>query len=140
MFPARRRLQGFAPWAVQVCMSEPFHSTAVIKYMKPLGDGNKLRSPMAATIFLVGTGLATAQTVAVTPEQETLVREYVKTNPVVVERPSNFKLILGAIIPDISKPGEPAENTLPTKYQYVVIDGRTVLIGPKTRKVVHLID
>ena len=98
------------------------------------------RSTMTATIFLVGTGLATAQTVVVTPEQETIVREYLKTNPVVVERPSNFELIVGAIIPDIFKPGELAENTLPTKYQYVVIDGRTVLIEPKTRKVVHIID
>ena len=67
-------------------------------------------------------------------------REYVKTNPVVVERPSNFELIVGAIVPDILKPGELAENTLPNKYQYVVIDGRTVLIEPGTRKVVHIMD
>ena len=54
------------------------------------------------------------------------------------DRPSNFDLIVGAIILDILKPGELAENTLPTRYQYVVIDGRTVLIDPKTRKVVHI--
>ncbi len=98
------------------------------------------RSTIAATILLAGTALAAAQTVVITPEQETVVREYVKTNPVVVERPSNFELIVGAIIPDIFKPGELAENTLPNKYQYVVIDGRTALIEPKTRKVVHIID
>ena len=76
----------------------------------------------------------------VTPEQEVVVREYVKTNPVVVDRPSNFELVLGAIIPDILKPGELAENTLPTKYQYVQMDNRTVLIDPATRKVVHIIE
>jgi hypothetical protein len=76
----------------------------------------------------------------VTPEQETVVREYVKTNPVVVERPSNFELVLGAIIPDILKPGALAENTLPNRYQYVQMDGRTVLIDPQTRKVVHIIE
>ena len=97
------------------------------------------RSTIAATIFLAGTALATAQTVVVTPEQEVVVREYVKTNPVVVDRPSNFELVLGAIIPDILKPGELAENTLPNKYQYVQMDGRTVLIDPATRKVVHII-
>ena len=97
------------------------------------------RSTIAATIVLAGTALATAQTVVVTPEQEVVVREYVKTNPVVVDRPSNFELVLGAIIPDILKPGELAENTLPNKYQYVQMDGRTVLIDPATRKVVHII-
>jgi hypothetical protein len=98
------------------------------------------RSTIAAAVLLAGTAFAAAQTVVVTPEQETVVREYVKTNPVVVDRPSNFELVVGAIIPDILKPGELSENTLPTKYQYVVMDGRTVLIEPQTRRVVHIID
>ena len=54
------------------------------------------RGTIAATIFLAGTAFAAAQTVVITPEQETVVREYVKTNPVVVERPSNFELVVGA--------------------------------------------
>ena len=99
-----------------------------------------IRNTIAATLLLAGTAVAAAQTVVVTPEQETVVREYVKTNPVVVERPSNFELVVGAIIPDILKPGELAENRLPTRYQYVVMDGRTVLIEPGTRRVVHIID
>ena len=81
-----------------------------------------------------------AQAVVITPQQETVVREYVRTNPVVVDRPSNFELIVGAIIPDILKPGELAENTLPNRYQYVVIDGRTALIDPQTRRVVHIMN
>ena len=60
------------------------------------------RSTIAATFLLAGTAFAAAQTIVVTPEQETVVREYVKTNPVVVDRPSNFELVVGAIIPDIS--------------------------------------
>ena len=98
------------------------------------------RSTIAATMLLAGTAVAAAQTIVVTPEQETVVREYVTTNPVVVERPSNFELVVGAIVPDILKPGELADNTLDQKYQYVVMDGRTVLIEPQTRKVVHIID
>ncbi|AWC23244.1 DUF1236 domain-containing protein [Aminobacter sp. P9b] len=94
------------------------------------------RNTLAVTILLAGTAFATAQTVIVTPEQEIVVREYVKTNPVVVERPSNFELVIGAIVPDILKPGALADN----KYQYVVMDGRTVLIDPQTRKVVHIMD
>ena len=95
---------------------------------------------IAASILLAGTAFAAAQTVVITPEQETVVREYVKANPVVVQRPSNFELVVGALIPDILKPGELAENTLPNKYQYVVIDGRTALIDPGTRKVVHIMN
>ncbi len=99
------------------------------------------RNSITAAIILAGTAFANAQTtVVITPEQETVVREYVKTNPVVVERPSNFELIVGAIVPDILKPGELAENSLPSRYQYVVIDGHTALIDPETRKIVHIID
>ena len=90
-----------------------------------------LRTTISAIILLAGTVLAAAQTVVITPEQEVVVREDVKANPVVVERPSNFELIVGAIVPDILKPGELAENTLPDRYQYVVVDGRTALIEPK---------
>jgi hypothetical protein len=115
----------------------------------PSGDGYftstqevemTFRSTIVIPILLAGTAFATAQTVVVTPEQETIVREYVRTNPVVVERPSNFELVIGAIVPDIFKPGELAENRLPNRYQYVVMDGRTVLIDPQTRRVVHIID
>ncbi|MEK1851852.1 MAG: hypothetical protein AAAC48_08200, partial [Phyllobacterium sp.] len=79
------------------------------------------RSTIAAITLLAGTAVAAAQTVVVTPEQETVIREYVKTHPVVVKRPSNFELVLGAIIPDILKPGALAENTMPTRYQYLEI-------------------
>ena len=98
------------------------------------------RSTIAVTILLAGTAVAAAQTVVVTPQQETVIREYVRTNPVVVKRPSNFELVLGAIIPDILKPGQLAENSMPTRYEYLEMDGRTALIDPQTRKVVHIIE
>lgn len=98
------------------------------------------RSTLAATILLAGTAFVSAQTIVVTPEQQTVVREYVKTNPVIVERPSNFELVVGAIVPDILKPGALADNRMQSQYQYVVMDGRTVLIDPQTRKVVYIMD
>lgn len=101
----------------------------------------KFRGLTAGAILLAGTAFAAAQTVIVTPEQETVIQEYVTANPVVVERPSNFELIVGAVIPDVFKPGELAENTVPDhRYQYVVVDGRTVLIEPETRKIVHIMN
>lgn len=98
------------------------------------------RNTLAVTVLLAGTAFASAQTVVISPEQETVVQEYVTAHPVEVERPSNFELVVGAIIPDILKPGELAENTLDNRYQYVVMDGRTVLIEPETRRVVHIIE
>jgi hypothetical protein len=103
----------------------------------------KLGASFAAAAFFAFTaGTAMAQTVIVTPEQETVIREYVRTQPVQkVDRPSNFELVVGAIVPDVFKPGELADNTVPDqKYQYVVIDGRTALIEPGTRKVVHIVE
>jgi hypothetical protein len=99
-----------------------------------------LRSSLVAAMLLAGTAFATAQTVVVTPEDEVVIREYVAANPIVVERPSNFELVVGALIPDILKPGELADNRLKSQYQYVVIDGRTVLVDPSTREVVYILD
>ncbi len=98
------------------------------------------RSTIVSPILLAGTALRRPRPSSSRPNRRPIVREYVRTNPVVVERPSNFELVIGAIVPDIFKPGELAENTLPNRYQYVVMDGHTVLIDPQTRRVVHIID
>lgn len=106
-----------------------------------------LRTLIAAgLITAAGTFSAYAQSTAsdvvvITPQQEVVIKEYVTKQQVTpVERPSNFELIVGAIVPDVFKPGELAENTIPDKkYQYVVIDGQTVIVEPDTRKVVHII-
>lgn len=57
--------------------------------------------------------------VVITPEQEVVIKDYVTTQSIEpVEKPSNFELVVGAIIPDIFKPGELAENTVPDRrYQ-----------------------
>ncbi|WP_246719214.1 DUF1236 domain-containing protein [Aminobacter ciceronei] len=117
-------------------ITEPFRSPPVVNPSTEEDSGMTFRSTLAVTMLLASTAFAAAQTVVITPEEQVIVREYVKTNPVIVERPSNFELVVGAIIPDILKPGALADN----KYQYVVMDGRTVLIDPQTRKVVYIMD
>lgn len=102
-----------------------------------------LRTLIAAGL-ITGAGVFAAHaqdTIIISPEQETVIRDYVTTQSVTpVEKPSNFELVVGAIIPDILKPGELADNTVPgKKYQYVVIDGRTAIIEPETRRVVHIL-
>ncbi|MEQ1944221.1 DUF1236 domain-containing protein [Mesorhizobium sp. VNQ89] len=105
---------------------------------------NTLRTLITASVIAAGGAFAAhaQDTVIITPEEEVIVREYVKAHPVeVVERPSNFELVLGAVIPDVFKPGALQENTLPDRsYEYVVVDGRTALIDPATRQVVYILE
>lgn len=111
------------------------------------------RTILAAGLISAGAALAAnaqdtvvvpsqQDTVVITPEQEVEIQEYVRAQPVQpVERPSNFKLVLGAIVPDFLKPGELSENVLPDqRYQYVVVDGQTALVEPQTRRVVKIIN
>ena len=103
-----------------------------------------LRMLLAASVIAAGGAFAAhaQDAVIITPEEEVIIRDYVRAHPVeVVERPSNFELVLGAIVPDILKPGALEENTLPDRsYQYVVVDGRTALIDPATRRVVYILE
>ncbi|EAB6718415.1 DUF1236 domain-containing protein [Escherichia coli] len=104
-----------------------------------------LRTALMAGLLSCAAGItyATAQDAyVITPEQDVVIREYVAKQPpaVVVERPSNFELIVGAVVPDIFKPGALSDNMVPGhKLQYVVIDGQTVLIEPETRRIVHIV-
>jgi hypothetical protein len=104
------------------------------------------------TYLLAGATLATlsgaplasafAQDVILLPEEEVVVREYVVRQPprqqVVV--PDGYSVVVGEPLPDtievtpIDAPGFTKE------FEYVVLNGRTVLIDPDTREVVKVLD
>jgi hypothetical protein len=96
-------------------------------------------SALVAGIFLVaGAGIAAAQTVVIAPEQETVIREYVTAHPVPSVDLPDVELVVGATIPEtveIRKIDAPDIT-----YSYAVVGGRTVVVDPGTRKVVHIID
>jgi len=99
----------------------------------------KLVSSAVAGLFLFSTsGLAFAQTVIVTPEQETVVREYVKKKPIASINLPGVELNVGTAIPETVELQtiEAPDIT----YRYVVVDNRTVLVDPGTRKIVRVID
>lgn len=94
-------------------------------------------SALASIIFLAGSSIALAQTVIIQPEQETVIREYVVREKA-PEALIDFDINVGSIVPDEV---EVRELSVPdTHYEYVVVGGRTVLVEPSSRRIVHVID
>jgi hypothetical protein len=107
-----------------------------------------LASVAAVTIF--ATPIASAQTVGVgvgpfgvgidfSPEQRTVVKEYVKR-----ERPVTFReqVTVGTTLPeDVEIRSAPAEwGPSATKYRYVYSGDRVYFVEPNSRRVVHILD
>lgn len=102
----------------------------------------KPRHIVAATGLLAffGVNAALAQTVVIAPEQETIIREYVVRQQVEPVPDIDVELTVGSVVPDevVVRRVEAPEIT--TEYEYVVIDGRTALVEPGSRRIVHIID
>ncbi|TKB30243.1 MAG: DUF1236 domain-containing protein, partial [Mesorhizobium sp.] len=76
--------------------------------------------------------------VIVTPEQQTVIREYVHKHPLASISLLGVELNIGSTLPDTV---ELQPIDVPdVQYRYVVVDGRTVLVDPGTRRIVHVID
>jgi hypothetical protein len=99
----------------------------------------KLKLPsIVAGLLLVTTAGFAAETVIVSPEQETEVRQYVKKQPLASIKLPGVELNIGSTLPDTV---ELHRLDVPdVKYEYVVVDGRTVLVEPQTRRIVRVLD
>ncbi|GAA4534717.1 DUF1236 domain-containing protein [Chelativorans composti] len=86
-------------------------------------------------------GTAMAQTVVITPEQETVIREYVVTHqPQPVEMPPELTLEVGTPLPEAIELQPLDAPDLGVQYRYFVVDGRTVLVEPQTREIVYILE
>lgn len=95
---------------------------------------------LAAGLFAIASGAAYAQTVVIQPEQETVIREYVTTQKVEpVELPADVTIEVGATLPEMVELHAIEAPDVEVEYRYVVVDDRTVLVEPETRKIVHII-
>ncbi|BCG83736.1 DUF1236 domain-containing protein [Mesorhizobium sp. 113-3-3] len=90
----------------------------------------------AAFLLIVGMGAAAAEDVVIQPEQDTVIREYVKKQPLASVKLPGVELNVGTALPDTVELHEVPN----VKYRYVVIDNRTVLVDPGTRKIVKVYD
>jgi hypothetical protein len=94
-----------------------------------------LSTAAAGFLLLAGVGGAAAQDVIIQPEQETVVREYVKKQPLASIKLPGVELNVGSALPDTVELREVPN----VKYRYVVVDDRTLLVDPSTRRIVKVI-
>ncbi|TIL57743.1 MAG: DUF1236 domain-containing protein [Mesorhizobium sp.] len=87
-------------------------------------------------LLLAGIGAAAADTVVIAPEQETVIREYVKKQPLASVKLPGVELNVGTALPDTVELYEVPD----VKYRYTVIDNRTVVVDPDTRTVIKIIE
>jgi hypothetical protein len=90
---------------------------------------------VAGFLLLASAGVVAAQDIIIAPEQETVVREYVKKQPLASVKIPGVELNIGTAIPDTVELHEVPN----VKYRYVVVDNQTVLVDPGTRKIVKII-
>ena len=96
----------------------------------------------AALALGLGVSAASAQTVVIEPEQETIIREYITTAPppAPLDPAIDFDVTVGSIVPETVEVYELQAPEIETPYEYVVIENRTVLVEPETRRIVHIIE
>lgn len=102
-----------------------------------------IRLPIALASLMLGAGIsaATAQTVIIEPQQETIIREYITTRPVERVDPGiDFDITVGSVVPETVEVYELVAPDLEIEYEYVIVDDRTVLVEPGTRRIVHIIE
>lgn len=93
---------------------------------------------LAGIVLLGGVQLAAAQTVEIAPEQETVIREYVKKKPIASIDLPGVELNIGSTVPDTVEIHRiDAPNIT---YSYTVVGGRTYVVEPATRRIVHVIN
>lgn len=90
-----------------------------------------------ATAIVLCTGTLHAQTVVIEPAQETIIREYVTAHPVDPVEVTEVEVSVGAVLPETVELHAIEAEDVP--YSFVVVDDRTLVVEPETRKVIHII-
>jgi hypothetical protein len=97
-------------------------------------------SHLAAGILVSGAGFALADTVVIAPEQQRVIHEYVvRQDPAPVVLPSDTMVEVGTVVPDTVEIHQLDVPDLQVQYDYMIVNGQTVLVDPQTRKIVQII-
>ncbi|ESY72007.1 hypothetical protein X743_18390 [Mesorhizobium sp. LNHC252B00] len=95
-----------------------------------------LSSAAAAVVLMGGIGAALAENVVIVqPQQETVVREYIKREPLASVNLLGVELKLGSSVPDTVELREVPD----VRYRVAVINHQTVLVDPETRQIVEVL-
>ena len=100
---------------------------------------------VAGLAMIAGIGVAAAdeiivtqpqQQVVITPEQRTVVREYVHKHPLASINLLGVELNVGSTLPDTVELREVPD----VQYRYAVVGDHTVLVDPSTHRIVDVIE
>ncbi len=95
--------------------------------------------PAGAAVGAVGGAAAGAITGGIAADKRTEFRTYVHEQRVPSVRYSE-QVVVGATLPDTVTYREVPTRFGKTEYRYTVVNDRTVLVEPRTRKIVQVID
>lgn len=98
----------------------------------------KLRIAATGLALLAGATFASAQTVVIEPEHEVVIKEYVQKKPLASIDLPGVELNIGSTVPQEVELH--AVEVPDVRYDYVVVDNRTFLVEPGTRRIVHVYD
>jgi uncharacterized protein DUF1236 len=100
----------------------------------------RLLPTITGFLLLAGTGLAAAEDVIITPQQDTVIREYIVREHVEpVAPPPDFDMTVGATVPEAVEIRPLNVPQIDTQYDYVVLGDHTVLVEPQTRRIIHIV-
>jgi hypothetical protein len=98
----------------------------------------KLRLVLAGALLASGVAMAAAETVVISPQQETVIRTYVQDRAVASIDLPGVELSIGTSLPETVEVHRIDQPDV--IYSYAVIGGKTYLVEPETRKVVYILN
>src|SRR6185312_11164716 len=115
----------------------PRQSNQPSKRRNPMNT--KLILAVAGILSLSGTAVALADSVVITSDQAPEVHQYiVKQHVEAVTPPSDFQVEVGTVVPESVEIHTLDVPSLSKKYDYMVVNGQTVIVDPQTRKIVQV--
>jgi hypothetical protein len=95
----------------------------------------------ACMALVVGASVASADSVIITKEQAPEVQQYiVKQHIELVVPPEGFDVQVGTVVPGTVEIRQLDVPSLPKRYDYMVVNGQTVIVDPETRKIVQVLE
>jgi hypothetical protein len=102
---------------------------------------SSLSTGAACIALIIATSVASADSVIISTEQAPEVHQYiVKQHVEPIAPPEGFDVQVGTVVPEAIEIHRLEVPSLPRKYDYMVVNGQTVIVDPDTRKIVQVLE
>jgi len=92
----------------------------------------------AAVIVLGSSSILHAQTVVISPEQEVVIQKYVTEHTLTSVDVPNVDVVVGTALPETVELHR--IDAPDVTYSYVVVNGKTAIVDPGTRKIIRIMN